>query len=75
MTYKHGSTLANAMVDLVAPVFVEPTRPQRRYYLNSDTTSATIVTDRMSGGTINEPVQDDSDWSIETDKYKRLWAK
>ena len=75
LTYKHGPTLAKAMVDLVAPVFFEPTKPQRKYYLNTDKTSTTIVTDQMSNGTINEAVQDDSDWSIETDKYKRLWAK
>ena len=74
-TYKHGSTLANSMVDLVAPVFVEPTRPVRKYYLNTDNTSTDIVTDRMSAGMINEPVKDDSDWSIEVDQYKRLWAK
>ena len=74
-TYKHGPTLAKAMVDLVAPVFVEPTRPVRKYYLNTDTTSTAIATDQMSGGTINEPVQDDSDWSIEADQYERLWAK
>ena len=74
-TYKHGPALANAMVDLVAPVFVESTRPVRKYYLNTDNISTEIVTDRMSAGTINEPVKDDSDWSIETDQYKRLWAK
>ena len=75
LTYKHGPTLAKAMVDLVVLVFVEPTRPQRKNYLNTDTTSATIVTDRMSDGKINEAVQDDFDWSIETDKYKGEWSK
>ena len=59
------------MVDLVAPVFVEPTRPQRNYYLNTDTTSATVVTDQISNGKINKAVQDDFNWSIETDKYER----
>ena len=44
-TYKHGPTLAKAMVDLIAPVFVEPTRPQRQYSLNTDNIRATIVTD------------------------------
>lgn len=61
-TYKHGSTLANAMVDLVALVPVEPTRPVRMYYLNTNETSTDIVTARMSAGKVNEPVKDDSDW-------------
>ena len=71
-TYRHGSTLANAMVDLVEPVSVEPPRPVRKYYRNTDDTSTDIVTDRMTSGKVNETVQDDSDWSIEVDQYKRL---
>ena len=70
-TYKHGPTLAKVMMDLVAPVYVEPARPARKYYLKFDTSGGTIVTDRMSQGLLNEPVQDDFDWSIETDGYKR----
>ena len=64
--------LANAMVDLVEPVSAEPTRPVRKYYRNTDDTSTDIVTDRMTSGKVNETVQDDSDWSIEVDQYKRL---
>ena len=71
-TYTHGSTLANAMVDLVEPVSDEPTRPVRMYYLNTDETSKEIVTDRMTTGKVNEPVTDDSDSSIKVDQYKRL---
>ena len=47
----------------------------RKYYLNTDTTSTASVTDQMSDGTINEAVQDDFDWSLESDKYKRERAK
>ena len=67
--WKQGPTLAKAMTDLAAPVYVEPARPVRKYYLNTDTTQ--IINDRMSAGTLNEPVKDDFDWSIETDGYKR----
>ena len=66
--WKQGPTLAKAMTDLEAPVYIEPARPFRKYYLKSDST--VIVTDRMSEGLLNKPVQDDFDWSIETDGYK-----
>ena len=57
------------MTDLAAPVYIEPARPVRKYYLNTDTSEFT--NDRMSEGNLNEPIKDDFDWSIETDGYKR----
>ena len=60
--YKQGLTLAKAMTDLEAPVYTEPARPGRKYYLKSDLT--VIVTNRMSAGSLNKPVQDDLNWSI-----------
>ena len=71
--WKQGPTLAKAMTDLAAPVYVEPARPERKYYLNTDTTQST--NDWMSGGTLNEPIKDNFDWSIETDGYKRKIAR
>ena len=35
--WKQGPTLAKAMTDLAAPVYIEPARPERKYYLNTDT--------------------------------------
>ena len=61
------------MTDIEAPVYTEPARPVKKYYLKSDLT--VIVTDRMSEGFLNEPVQDDLDWSIETDGYRRKMAR
>ena len=63
------------MVDLVAPTFIEPIRPIRMYYLNTDSTSNAKVSDRMSDGKANVPVVDEAEWSIEVDRYKRLWSK
>ena len=57
------------MTDLAAPVYTEPARPVRKYYLNTNTTEST--NDRMSGGILNEPIKDNFDWSIETDGFKR----
>ena len=74
-TYKHGPVLALAMTDLQAPVYSEPTRPVRNYVCQTDTTGNTIVTNRMTSGKLNEPVDDDYDWSIETDSYKRSIIK
>ena len=65
-TYKHGPVLALAMTDLKAPVYTEPPRPVRKYVCKSDNSGATIVTNRMTAGKLNEPVDDDFDWSIET---------
>ena len=61
------------MTDLAALVYIEPAGPVRTYYLNTNTTQYT--NNRMSGGTLNEPIKDDFDWSIETDGYKRKIAK
>ena len=36
--WKQGPTLAKAMTDLAAPVYVEPSRPERKHYLNTNTT-------------------------------------
>ena len=44
-------------------------------YLNSDTTGGTIVTNRISAGSLNKPLNDDYDWSIETDAHKRKMIK
>ena len=71
--WKQGPTLAKAMTDIAAPVYVEPARPERKYYLHTDTTHST--NDRMLGGTLNEPIKEDFDWSIETDGYKRQIAR
>ena len=71
--WKQGPTLAKAITDLKAPVYIEPARPVRKYYLNTDTTQST--NDQMSGGTLNEPIKDDFDWSIETDGYKGKIAR
>ena len=57
------------MTDLAALVYIEPARPERKYYLNTDTSQ--IINDRMSSGKLNKPGKDDFDWSIETDGYKR----
>ena len=48
-------------------------RSVKTYYLNTNTTQST--NNRMSGGTLNEPIKDDFDWSIETDGYKRKTAR
>ena len=61
------------MTDLAAPVYIEPARSGRTYYLNTNTTEST--NDRMSGGTLNEPIKDNFDWSIETDGYKQKIAR
>ena len=74
-TYKHGPVLALAMTDLQAPAYSEPTRPVRKYVCQTDTTGETIVANRMTAGMLNEPVNDDYDWSIETDSYKRKIVK
>ena len=63
--WKQGPTLAKVMTDLAAPVYIEPARPERKYYLNTDTSQ--IINDRMSSGKLNEPGKDNIDWSIETD--------
>ena len=66
--WKQDTALGKAMIDLKAPVYDEPVRPVRKYYPKSDPTET--VTDQMSEGLLNEPVQDNFDWSIETDGYK-----
>ena len=57
--WKQGSTLAKAMTDLPAPVYIEPARPAKKYYLNTDTTQST--NEQITGGTLNEPIKDDFD--------------
>ena len=47
------------MTDLAAPVYIEPARPERKYYLNTNTNQ--IINDRMSSGKLNEPVKDGFD--------------
>ena len=74
-TYKHGPVLALAMTDLAAPVYAEPTRPVRKYVCRSDDSRETIVTNRMTAGKLNEPVDDDYDLSIEIDTFKRKMIK
>ena len=71
--WKQGLTLAKVMTDLAAPVYAKPARPERRYYLNTDTTQSTK--DWMLEGTLNVPIKDNFGWSIETDQYKRKIAK
>ena len=61
------------MTDPAAPVYIEPARPVRKYYLNTDTSQST--NDQMSDGKLNEPIKDDFDWSIETDGFKRQIAR
>ena len=68
--WKQGPTLVKAMTDLAAPVYVEPARPERKYYLNTNTTQST--NDQMSGGTLNEPIKDDFDWSIKIDSFRLI---
>ena len=58
--WKQDPTLTKAMTDLAAPVYIEPARPAKKYYLNTNTTQST--NDRMSGGTLNEPIEDGFDW-------------
>ena len=74
-TYKHGPVLALAMTDLKAPVYAKSTRPVRKYVCKSDDTGGTIVSNRMTAGVLNEPVDDNYDWSIETDTFKRKMIK
>ena len=70
-TYKHDPVLALVMTDPQAPIYFEPTRPVRKYVCKSDNTGATIITNQMTAGVLNEPVDNDYDWSIETDTFKR----
>ena len=63
------------MTDLQAPIYFEPTRPVRKYVCKSDNTGATIVTNRMTAGVLNQPVDNDYDWSIKTDTFKRKLIK
>ena len=63
------------MTDLEAPVYTEPARLVRKYVCKSDDTGGTITTNRMTAGVLNEPVDDDYDWSIETDAFKRKMIK
>ena len=49
------------MTKLQAPVYIEPTKPVRKYVCKSDDTGGTIVSNRMTAGVLNEPVDDDYD--------------
>ena len=62
------------MTDLKAPVYDKLVRPVRKYYKGTgkDMVESTKC---MSGGSINETVMDDIDYSIETDGYKRKMAR
>ena len=71
-----SSVAAKAIVKLLAPVFTEPTKPVRKYYVHLERdavmltpkvqTTQRIHTDQV---TINFPVDDELDWKLELAEY------
>ena len=67
---------AKAMGELLAPVFTEPTKPVRKYYVHLERdavmpTPRDQMTQRMHTHqvTLNVPVEDELDWKLELAEY------
>ena len=74
--WSQSTVIANAMVDLVAPSWTQPTKPVRMYYVTP--TIAVPVTDPMTqtvrrfiAGTVtrNVAVDDDIDWKMSLSEW------
>ena len=74
--WSRSSVSAKAMGELLDPVFTEPTKPVRRYYVHlerdavvpipRDKTTLWMHTDQVI---LNVPVEDELDWKLELAEY------